>query len=873
MSTVKLNVLVDKLDTHARSALESAVNLCVQYGHYNIEIEHWLLCLLQNKQSVCHQLLDAMQCDINQIIVDLKERLWTFQAGNEQTPTLSGRVIDLINESWLMASLHYQNHLIHSGFVLLVLYQDAVLKQLVDRLSPSLQAIHEIQVQNALMQWQQELPPEAEQQASTVTSDSALKQYTINLNTQVKQGKIDQAIGRELEISQIIDILARRRQNNAILTGEPGVGKTAIVEGLACRIVAGDVPLSLKSVEIHALDLGLLQAGASVKGEFERRLKGLIQEIKQAPQPIILFIDEAHTLIGSGAVAGQADAANLLKPALARGELRCIAATTWSEYKQYFEKDAALVRRFQIVKVEEPDAPTAMAMVRSLCASLEAHHGVRILEEAVQSAVLLSQRYIHERQLPDKAISVLDTASARVALQQSANPKEFEVLQKRLQQLELEWARLEVEKNQGMKHPDKIKSIKLQISASKNKLDKTTSRWKHEKKLVDKLNNEIAKLSHSKSSKSIQKKITEIQNELNGNQQTLTLVQASVDHQAIASVIADWVGVPVGNMLENEVNQVLNLSQSLQQKIMGQQFALSQVSEILTTAFAELADPNKPIGVFMFVGPSGVGKTETAAVLAEKLFGSQDKITVINMSEFKEAHKVSMLVGSPPGYVGYGEGGVLTEAVRRKPYSIILLDEMEKAHPSVQDVFYQVFDKGVIKDGQGRDVSFKNSLIIMTSNAGSDLISALYQAKNIPSYEKLIDLLQPELRKIFKPAFLGRINLIPYLPLSQQNLVDILNLKLLKIKDRLESGYNLLLLIDASFIDYVLTHCDHDDLGARQIDNIVTKKLLPVLSQIVLTEIMDKKSVRKILVKVNEKGEISCDAIVLKKTKPKKVAA
>ena len=691
-------------------------------------------------------------------------------------------------------------------------------------------------------------------------------------------------MGRDAEIRQVIDILTRRRQNNPILTGEAGVGKTAVVEGLALRIVAGDVPPPLQNVTVRVLDLALLQAGAGVKGEFESRLKSVINEVKASPQPIITFIDEAHTLIGAGGAAGQGDAANILKPALARGELRTIAATTWAEYKKYFEKDPALTRRFQVVKVEEPTEATAINMMRGLAGTLEQHHKVRLLDEAIEAAVKLSHRYISGRQLPDKAVSVLDTACARVALGQVAEPPALEDARRRISLIDTEIDILEREDITGGNHQDRVAELGREKAAEEKRQAELKIRWEQEKKLVGEIAGIRQKLEQQAAPPKIPEKattdkapdkatektpvrltpqevetlqadLTRLKKELASLQGESPLLQPSVDGQAIAQVISAWTGIPIGRMVKDEINTVLSLKENLEKRVVGQSHALDALSQRLRTARAKLEDPRRPIGVFMFVGPSGVGKTETGLALAELLFGSDQNITTLNMSEFKEEHKVSLLMGSPPGYVGYGEGGVLTEAVRRRPYSVILLDEMEKAHPGVQDIFYQVFDKGMMKDGEGRDIDFKNTVIIMTSNAGTDTVMKLCaDPETRPEPEALADAIRPDLLKYFKPAFLGRLIVVPFFPISPDIMRRIIGLQLSRIMRRIKENHRAAMSYDEALVTAIADRCTEVESGARNVDHILTRTLLPELSTEFLARMAAGESVNKVHITVEPAG-------------------
>ncbi len=677
---------------------------------------------------------------------------------------------------------------------------------------------------------------------ASVQKTPALDQFTINLTQKAQDGGIDPVIGREYEIRLMLDILMRRRQNNPILTGEPGVGKTAVVEGLALKISQNQVPDALKNVHIHSLDMGLLQAGASVKGEFENRLKQVIQEVQQSPNPIILFIDEAHTMIGAGGQAGQNDAANLLKPALARGELRTIAATTWAEYKQYFEKDAALSRRFQVVKVEEPTEEVAIDMLRAMIPIMANHFNLRIDDEAITTAVHASHRYISGRQLPDKAISVLDTAAARVALTQNAQPVKLDQLKAQQHNLNLELNILENEQRHNPIHTERLEQLNLTLKTLNQDIQNTEQQWEKELVLVHKIQElESLESSHEQSMKV---EILELRSQLSILQNHEPLVFERVNAQIINEIISDWTGIPVGKMIHDEIKQILSLEEKLEQRVMGQDYALHQLVQGIKTAKARLEDPNKPQGVFMLIGPSGVGKTETALALANELYGGESHLITINMSEYQEAHTVSSLKGAPPGYVGYGQGGVLTEAVRRNPYSVVLLDEIEKAHSDVQELFYQVFDRGMLEDGEGRIIDFKNTTILLTSNTGS---TAIMQAcinqpvEEWPSAKQLIEQLKPSLYKQFKPAFLGRMRIVPYYPLHDDLLVRIIEHKLNKITTRLEQQYETQVSYSDELIELILSRCVEVDSGARNIDNILNASVLPDLATEILLALAEQK--------------------------------
>ena len=720
------------------------------------------------------------------------------------------------------------------------------------------------------------------------TKTPALDQFTVDLTRRAKQGEIDPVLGRDAEIRQVIDILTRRRQNNPILTGEAGVGKTAVVEGFAIRVAQGDVPPSLKDIAIRTLDLGLLQAGAGIKGEFENRLKSVIDEVKASPRPIILFIDEAHTMIGAGGQAGQGDAANLLKPALARGELRTIAATTWAEYKKYFEKDAALARRFQVVKVEEPTETVGIEMMRGLVSTLERHHNIRILDEAVVDAVRLSHRFISGRQLPDKSVSLLDTACARVAIGHAATPPAVEDHRRRIEQLQVAMGILQRENATGLDHAAQIEELSREKTKAEEELAALETRWKAEAALVDKIRKIREQLEASaapaaspataaasdapspptagaavtpaapappapEQCEQLRRELGELTCQLKGLQGETPLMQVCVDSQAVAEVVSGWTGIPAGRMVADEIRTILELKQRMEERIIGQPHALEAIAQRIRTARANLTDPRRPIGVFLFVGPSGVGKTETAVTLAELLYGGDQNMTVINMSEFKEEHKVSLLMGSPPGYVGYGEGGVLTEAVRRRPYSVVLLDEMEKAHPGVQDIFYQVFDKGSLRDGEGRDIDFKNTLILMTSNAGTDLIMKLCaDPETCPDAAGLAEALHPELLKTFKPAFLGRVTLVPYFPLPDDVMRKIIELQLGRIARRVAENHRATFQYDPELVAGIASRCTEVESGARNVDHILTRTLLPEMSAEFLARMAAGEAIHSVHVSMSD---------------------
>jgi type VI secretion system protein VasG len=699
--------------------------------------------------------------------------------------------------------------------------------------------------------------PVSELEAQAPQKTPALDQFTTCLTQRARDGKVDPVIGRDPEIRQAIDILMRRRQNNPILTGEAGVGKTAVVEGLALRIASGDVPEVLGGVEIHTLDMGLLQAGASVKGEFENRLKNVIDEVKKSPHAIILFIDEAHTMIGAGGAAGQNDAANLLKPALARGELRTIAATTWSEYKKYFEKDAALARRFQVVKVEEPDEETACAMLRAMAPLMETHFNVRVYDEAIQEAVRLSHRYISGRQLPDKAISVLDTACAKVALGQNATPALVETSARMLERLDAQVAALAREESAGANHADKLARLRDERAIVDAERQRHQQRWESEQAIVGRIRELRASLEAG-DGKGDRQALAALMEELRALQGEVPLVPVQVDGHTVAEIVANWTGIPLGRMVKDEIRTVMNLQALLEERILGQSQATGAIAQRVRTARANLDDPNKPKGVFLFVGSSGVGKTETALALADLLYGGERKLITINMSEYQEAHSVSGLKGSPPGYVGYGEGGVLTEAVRRNPYSVVLLDEVEKAHSDVLELFFQVFDKGVLDDAEGRQIDFRNTIIILTSNVGSSQVMQACLNKppaELPTPGQLSELLRPVLMKQFKPAFLGRLAVVPFYPINDDVLANIIRLKLERIRQRVAGNHQAEFQYDDALVNAVLARCTEVDSGARNVDTILNGTMLPEIADTVLAKMAEGGAIARIKVSATRAGK------------------
>jgi len=893
-----LKTLIAKLNATSRQAAERAASLCMARGNYEVDLEHLFLALLENRRSDFAVAARASGIDLAALQRDLEAEIARFQTGNTRTPAFSPYLPKLFEHGWLIASLDSQITRIRSGHLLLALLTEPSLSALAERGSRLFGKFeadrlkHDFERMTAGSEEQEQAVDIADdataqvegggKPAAALTATPALDQFTVDLTQAAREGRIDPVIGRDAEIRQVIDILMRRRQNNPILTGEAGVGKTAVVEGLALRVAVGDVPPPLQGVTLRTLDMGLLQAGASVKGEFENRLKNVIDEVKKSPKPIILFIDEAHTIIGAGGQAGQNDAANLLKPALARGELRTIAATTWSEYKKYFEKDAALARRFQVVKVEEPSEPLAAAMLRGMAPLMERHFGVRVLDEAITEAVRLSHRYISGRQLPDKAVSVLDTACAKVALGQSATPGAIEDDQKTLERLQGEINALEREQSAGAAHDARLEALQAKRVELEQRVAQNTERLAQERALVARIqalreareggaaqageedalpvaaNSDVVSMPKRTRTTDGPDELAALLAELRALQGDTPMVPLQVDGHVVSEIVSAWTGIPLGRMVKDELRTVLNLKPLLAARVIGQNHALDAIAQRVCTATANLEDPNKPRGVFLFAGPSGVGKTETALALADILYGGERKLVTINMSEYQEAHSVSGLKGSPPGYVGYGEGGVLTEAVRRNPYSVVLLDEVEKAHPDVLEMFFQVFDKGEMDDAEGRPIDFRNTIIILTSNVGS---SAIMQAcinkpaEELPDADSLAEMLRPVLYKTFKPAFLGRTKVVPYYPIPDDVLAEIITLKLGRIRDRVAANHKATFQWDTALVESVLARCTEVDAGARAVDHILNGTLLPEIAESVLTRMAEGGSVEKIKVGVGKSGE------------------
>ncbi len=886
MININLSSLIQRLHPIAKVALEDAAALAVSEKANEVQIEHYLLSLLERPNSDFDVLLSHFDCSENLLRQSVRSTLDTNAKGNGSKPVFSALLIEWLQESWLVSSLDLSETQIRSGALLLTLVSNPLrygqhgYASILEAVNPdSLKrnfaelTSHSIEAQVA-----------TSEKTQAREDGSALSKFTTDFTGKARKGEIDPVFCRDQEIRQIVDILARRRKNNPIAVGEPGVGKTAVVEGLALKIVQGDVPDNLKGVELYGLDMGLLQAGASVKGEFEKRLNAVLDEVKNSPTPIILFIDEAHTLVGGGNQAGGSDAANLLKPALARGEVKTIAATTWSEYKKYFEKDPALARRFQLVKLDEPSPEQAALIIRGLRPAYEKSHNVYVRDDAITAAATLSARYISGRQLPDKAIDVLDTACARVNISLNAIPASVETLQQELaaQQRELEALERDALQQTGDKHSlANIPDLKLAMETTKEELAEQEVQWHKEKEQIQEmiaLRSRLHELVFGKvneeelvvdedseqdvspytemDEEAVRIAISACQEQLDAIRNGNPLVHFEVGPDEVSHVISDWTGIPMGKMLQDEAETTLKLKERLTQSIKGQEYAIDALSEGIQTAKAGLGNPDAPTGVFLLVGPSGVGKTETARAIADQMFGGERFMTTINMSEFQEKHTVSRLIGSPPGYVGYGEGGMLTEAVRQRPYSVVLLDEVEKADPEVLNLFYQVFDKGTLNDGEGRTIDFKNTLIIMTSNlATHEIESLVHQSKDIDA-NIIAEAIRPTLNQHFKPALLARMSVLPFVPLSDEAMTEIIHHKLNKVSQRLHSHHKLSLNYEESLVEFVLGNCRLAETGARNIDAVINRQLLPQLSTQLLVHDKDD-SHTQITVSVDEQGTLT----------------
>jgi type VI secretion system protein VasG len=887
--------LFGKLNRICYKAIESATVFCKLRGNPYVELVHWLHQLLQLQDSDLHRLIKQFGIDPGRLAKDFTESLDRLPRGATSISDLSSHVEEAVERGWVYGTLMFGENQVRSGHLLVGILKTRGLRGELVGISKEFEKIGLETLTERLAEFVGGSPEDglaatdgfqaggaAPGEASGAISPAAmgkqeaLKQFTVDLTEQARQGKMDPVVGRDEEIRQVIDILMRRRQNNPILTGEAGVGKTAVVEGFAQKIVAGDVPPPLRDVSLRTLDVGLLQAGASMKGEFENRLRQVIEEVQASPKPIILFIDEAHTLVGAGGAAGTGDAANLLKPALARGNLRTVAATTWAEYKKYIEKDPALTRRFQVVQVLEPSEEKAIRMMRGVVSVMEKHHRVQVLDEALESAVKLSHRYIPARQLPDKAVSLLDTACARVAISQHAVPPEVDDCRKRIQALETELDIIGRERSVGIDTTVRENRALAELEAERERLAALEGRWNSEKEVVEKilalrqqLREQTGKVEGTGSAleqaaeqaepapavdrDALLSELKDLQSRLHALQGEHPLILPTVDGQAVASVVQDWTGIPVGRMVKNEVETVLKLADILEQRIIGQRHALEMIARRIQTSRAGLDNPNKPIGVFMLAGSSGVGKTETALALAEALYGGEQNVITINMSEYQEAHTVSTLKGAPPGYVGYGEGGVLTEAVRRRPYSVVLLDEVEKAHPDVHEIFFQVFDKGWMEDGEGRVIDFKNTLILLTTNAGTDLIMNLCKDPELmPEPDGIAKALREPLLKVFPPALLGRLVVIPYYPLSDEMIGAIARLQLGRIEKRIRETHKVPFSYDDEVIKLITNRCTELESGGRMIDAILTNTVLPRISEEFLIRMMDGNAIERVHIDVQD---------------------
>ena len=890
MAEISRVALFGKLNSVAYKAIESATVFCKLRGNPYVELVHWLHQILQLQDSDIHRIIQHFNLNPSRVAKDFTEALDRLPRGATSISDLSSHVDAAVKESWVYATLLFDDSQVRTGHLIVGILKTPDLRNalpaisrefdrikpdaLVERFAEIVAASPEtgLRASDGSQVGGGAAPGEASEAMAPAQmgKQEALQRFSVDLTERARQGELDPIVGRDEEIRQIVDILMRRRQNNPILTGEAGVGKTAVVEGFAQRIASGDVPPPLQDVTLRVLDVGLLQAGASMKGEFENRLRQVIDEVQSSPKPIILFIDEAHTLVGAGGAAGTGDAANLLKPALARGKLRTIAATTWAEYKKHIEKDPALTRRFQVVQVGEPSEEKTLLMMRGMVSTMERHHRVQILDEALEAAVKLSHRYIPARQLPDKAVSLLDTASARVAISLHAVPAEVEDSRRRIEGFKTELEIIGRETAVGIDTAQRKASADEKLQAEDARLAELEARWQEEKGLVDRILALRAKLRDEGGAvdgeaaaepdpqrqnwlielKELQAKLHELQGES-------PLILPSVDAQAVAAVVADWTGIPVGRMVKNEIETVLGLADLLNRRIIGQRHALEMIARRIQTSRAALDNPNKPIGVFMLAGPSGVGKTETALALAEALYGGEQNVITINMSEFQEAHTVSTLKGAPPGYVGYGEGGVLTEAVRRRPYSVVLLDEVEKAHHDVHEIFFQVFDKGWMEDGEGRLIDFKNTLILLTTNVGTDLIAGMCKDPELlPDAEGLGKALREPLLKVFPPALLGRLVTIPYYPLSDEMIGEIVRLQLGRIEKRIRENHKVPFGYDDEVVKLIASRCTELESGGRMVDAILTNTLLPAISQEFLQRMLEGQSVSRVQVKVMD-GEFS----------------
>ena len=901
MTEISRVALFGKLNTVCYKGIEGATVFCKMRGNPYVELVHWLHQILQLQDSDLHKIIREFNLDPSRLAKDFTDALDRLPRGSSSISDLSAHIEDAVERGWVFGTLMFGESQVRSGHLIVGILKTKSLSHVLQSISKEFDKVkvetlterfdellsgspeHGLHASDGFQVGGGAVPGEASgaMAPAQMGKQQALKQFTVDLTEQARSGKMDPIVGRDEEIRQVIDILMRRRQNNPILTGEAGVGKTAVVEGFAQKIVAGDVPPSLRDVSLLTLDVGLLQAGASMKGEFENRLRQVIEEVQSSEKPIILFIDEAHTLVGAGGAAGTGDAANLLKPALARGTLRTVAATTFAEYKKHIEKDPALTRRFQVVQVNEPSEEKAILMMRGVASVMEKHHQVQILDEALEASVRLSHRYIPARQLPDKSVSLLDTASARVAISQHAVPAEVDDCRKRINALNTELEIIAREKAVGVDIKDRETLATEKLASEQERLVGLEQRWTAERELVKsildiraQLRGLIGKVEGTDSDlekaaeaavadaeaapvvdpltrEQLLADLTALQAKLHELQGESPLILPSVDSQAVASVVGDWTGIPVGRMVKNEIDNIIHLADNIEQRIIGQRHALDMIAKRVQTSRAGLDNPNKPIGVFMLAGTSGVGKTETALALAEALYGGEQNIITINMSEYQEAHTVSTLKGAPPGYVGYGEGGVLTEAVRRRPYSVVLLDEVEKAHPDVHEIFFQVFDKGWMEDGEGRVIDFKNTLILLTTNAGTEMISNLCKDPELmPEPDDIAKALREPLLKIFPPALLGRLVVIPYYPLSDEMIGAITHLQLGRIKKRVLESHKVPFTYDDEVVKLIASRCTELESGGRMIDTILTNTLLPSISAEFLKRMMEGSVIERVHVGV-----------------------
>jgi type VI secretion system protein VasG len=876
MADISLETVAGKLNRVGYDAFLQSLRHAKNEGNRNVELSHWLFHIVTNPKSDISATLTHFKLDRARVVKDLGGVIDALRKNTTEMPAISDQMTDVLDRGWHYATLLFAEAQIRTGHALVAALKNPSLRREMVQMSKVFAEINvDSLVNEARSAWkdsdEEDMRPMdgtgiGRAQAGAAAGGApgagttALGRFAVDMTEVAASGKMDPIVGRDEEIRQIIDILLRRRQNNPILTGEAGVGKTAVVEGFAQRLASGDVPPKLQGTKLFMLDLGLMQAGASMKGEFEQRLRSVIDEVQGSPVPIILFIDEIHTLMGAGGAAGTGDAANLLKPALARGTLRTVGATTWMEYAKYFEKDPAMTRRFQPITIDEPSIDRACYMLRGILAPMEAHHGVRISDEAVVAAVNLSARYIPSRQLPDKAVSLLDTACARVAISQSTTPARVQDLRVKIQALASEIAAKESQRDLGEVNEERITEAQAEQAAAETELALAETMYAGEKAMVDEILSLRTGLGEEGADTvSLRSQLAMKMTGLEETKPEDRMVYSHVDEQSVASIISDWTGIPAGRMVSDELQMILTLGDRLKERVIGQDHGLEMIAKRIETSSAKLSNPNKPIGVFMLCGPSGVGKTETALALAEAVYGGEQNIITINMSEFQEAHTVSLLKGAPPGYVGYGEGGRLTEAVRRKPHSVVLLDEVEKAHSDVHELFFQVFDKGIMEDGSGRPINFKNTLILLTSNVGTEVIMDMAEkGETRPAVEDLTEAMKPHLTRVFPPALLGRIVTIPYFPLSADVLAGIVKLKLKAIVRRMKDNHSAAMTVSPDVMAYIVDQCKDPDSGGRMVDNIITNTILPDLSREVLSRMVAQTQMKTVEV-VMKDGKIGYD--------------